>query len=233
MSPSDFSIVIAALNEEAKLERAIRSAQNNGASQVIVADGGSHDATVEVAKSCGADVIVTSRGRGNQLREGSHLASHAMLMFLHADNWLGDDSLDQICRALENRSHRSPTPHKRFWGGLRQRIENEAGKYRWIEFGNATRIRMRGLPFGDQAIFVHRDLYDQVGGFQPIPLMEDVVLSQALRKLSWPQLVDATVHVDARRWEKRGIVRQTAINWGIQTAHFLGVSEHKLSRWYR
>ena len=89
------------------------------------------------------------------------------------------------------------------------------------------------MPFGDQAMFMTRESYDLAGGFQPLPLMEDVVLSRALRRKSWPVLIDRPVFVDARRWQRRGPFHQTVRNWGIQLAHRFGVSENRLVKWYR
>jgi len=221
-------VIIPTLNEAERIDRAIRSAMSAGAGEVIVSDGGSEDDTAAVATEAGASVIGSPAGRGRQLQRGVRQASGALLVFLHADNRLGEDSLRAVCRLADN----SANPEE-LWGGFRQRIESPRAIYRWLELGNAARIRYRGMPFGDQAMFVTRRLYDRVGGFAALPLMEDVDLSRRLRRIRWPTLVDAEVHVDPRRWEHRGVVRQTVRNWGIQTAHFVGVGEHRLSTWYR
>ncbi|MCC9601953.1 TIGR04283 family arsenosugar biosynthesis glycosyltransferase [Stieleria sp. JC731] len=224
--------MIPALNEEANIAKAIRSAHDNGVRNVIVADGGSTDNTITLAQSHQAVVVHTQPGRGLQLAHAARLSNAPMLLFLHADNWLETDCVEQLCRHANGCTNLGHTDQS-LWGGFRQRIDEAGISYRLLESGNAMRIRLRGLPFGDQAMFVDRKLYQSVGGFQTNPLMEDVVLSQALRRRSWPVLIDACVHVDARRWKKRGIVRQTLRNWGIQTAHFLGVRERQLHRWYR
>ncbi|MCO8124855.1 glycosyltransferase family 2 protein [Stieleria sp. TO1_6] len=245
MTPVDVSVIIPAIDEAANLPAAIQSALANGAGEVIVCDGGSRDATRQLAQQAGAKVIESERGRGTQLRQGAQFASGAMLLFLHADNRLDDGCLNELCRCVRLRGTAeqgqcagsettvgSP-PSLLLWGGFRQRIDATALGFRLLEWGNASRIRYRGMPFGDQAMFVTRQLYDQVGGFQPLPLLEDVVLAQSLRRICWPILVDHTVQVDARRWQKRGIVRQTLRNWGIQLAHWSGVSESRLASWYR
>ena len=228
MNPDDFCVVIAALNEQSRIATAIESAFTCGAARVIVSDGGSDDETAEVARRSGAEVVKSSRGRGQQLRLGAEQATEEMLLFLHADNWLEADCLEAVCQLVAKRRSNAP-----LWGGFRQAIEADHWQYRLLEWGNACRIRVRGIPFGDQAIFVQRRLYEQAGGIEPLPLMEDVILSRTLRRQSWPVLIDARVHVDARRWQKRGVVRQTLRNWGIQLAHRLGVSEDRLAGWYR
>jgi rSAM/selenodomain-associated transferase 2 len=228
MTPGDVSVVIPALNEADRIVAAIASAWDNGAGQVVVCDGGSRDRTVPLARQEGAVVVPSRPGRGFQLRQGARQASGTMLLFLHADSRLGEGCLREVCRQASQ-----PGFRKEFWGGFRQQIDAVSFSFRVLEWGNAMRIEFRGMPFGDQAMFVTRALYDRVGGFQELPLMEDVVLSKALRRESWPLLIDRVVHVDSRRWKQRGLVRQTLRNWGIQLAHQIGVSEVRLNKWYR
>lgn len=228
MTPSDVSVVIPALNEAERIAAAVESAWSNGAGQVIVCDGGSDDQTVAAAERNRATVVHSGRGRGRQLSHGAKAATGDVLVFLHADNRLNAGSLNELCRCA-----RLAAVEAGFWGGFRQRIDAPQMRYRLLERGNALRIRYRGIPFGDQAMFVTRPLYDHVGGFTDIPLMEDVVLSKSLRKIRWPSLINGIVHVDARRWKKRGVLRQTLLNWGLQFAHGMGVSETRLSNWYR
>lgn len=228
MTPQDVSVIIPALNEAGHIASAIESARRNDAGQTIVCDGGSSDETVRVAKQLGAHVLVSERGRGVQLATGAGAAGGRVLLFLHADNALNEHCLSCLCETVERCSAATD-----FWGGFEQQIDGDSFLYRALEWGNAARIRFRGMPFGDQAMFVTRSLYDRVGGFQSLPLMEDVSLSKSLRKECWPMLIHCAVQVDARRWEKRGVVRQTARNWGIQIAHAVGVSENRLSNWYR
>ncbi|MEO1616507.1 MAG: TIGR04283 family arsenosugar biosynthesis glycosyltransferase [Planctomycetota bacterium] len=228
LTPSDVSVVIPALNEASNIQSAVASCVRNGAGQILVSDGGSQDGTPELATESGADVIQTPRGRGTQTANGAELATGSVILFLHADNRLTDGSLDALCNVA-----RSHEPGKPFWGGFRQHITDPRRIYRWLEWGNAARVRVRGIPFGDQAIFVQADLYREVGGVPKVPLMEDVRLAQRLRREGWPVLVEATVEVDARRWQKRGVVHQTARNWVIQVADLAGISEARLVKWYR
>lgn len=223
MTPADVSIVIPTIDEEAMVGKAISSAMAAGAREVIVADGGSRDATIEAAMAAGASQIVRSQpGRGTQLNAGASAAEGDFVLFLHADNELSADCLTKIT------GHSNVT-----WGAFRQRIDSPRSVFRLIEWGNAMRVRLRHLPFGDQAIFVRRNVFWAHGGFAEIPLMEDVEFSRRLRKVAAPTLVDARLTVSARRWEEHGVVRQTLRNWSIQLSYAVGKSPQDLKRRYR
>jgi rSAM/selenodomain-associated transferase 2 len=219
------SIIIPAINEAASISRAVDSAWRAGAGQVIVADGGSSDATTHLAAEHGASIIVAPRGRAAQQNAAAQQASGDVLLFLHADNWLEGDIAAQIrvSLAMPQRVH----------GALRQRIEADGLAYRWLERGNVDRIRWLGLPYGDQAIFVRRDTFVAAGGFPDVPLMEDVLLMQRLRRQAWPLLLPGPVHVSARRWQRHGLLRQTIRNWTLLAALSVGVSPERLARHYR
>ncbi|QDV13179.1 PGL/p-HBAD biosynthesis glycosyltransferase [Rosistilla oblonga] len=223
MTPAEISVVIPALNEAENIDRCVRSVAAAG--EVIVVDGGSDDATAEIAAAAGAKVIVSSSGRATQQNAGAKVASGAVLMFLHADNHLAADAIEQVCNALTEQPER--------WGGaMEQRIESAGIAFRLLEWGNACRVRLRGLPFGDQAIFVRRDAFQRVGGFPDEPIMEDLILSQRLRQIARPLILPGPVFVDPRRWQQRGIVRQTFRNFALQIAFALGVSPRRLRQYY-
>lgn len=223
MTPSDVSVVIPAINEEQTIENAICSAYAAGATDVIVSDGGSQDRTREVAIDLGVSKVVRSLpGRGIQLNSGALLAEKETILFLHADNTLGEECLKQICRHPDT-----------LWGAFRQHIDSTRHIYRTIECGNSLRVRWRRMVFGDQAMFVRASQFKQMGGFAEVPLMEDVDLSKRLRKRAKPLLLDGPVTIDARRWEEHGVVRQTIRNWSIQLSYCCGVSPEKLKRRYR
>jgi len=225
VSPAEIAVIIPTLNEAAGIAETIVSAA--GAGQVIVSDGESVDDTVAIAKSMdGVSVVLGTRGRGTQLARGAAVAELPVLLFLHADCRLGATALEQVARHFRSGSDRG-------WGAMRQQIESDRWRYRWLEWGNGWRVRYRGLPFGDQAMFVRRDWYHQAGGFESIPLMEDLRLSQRLRRRSRPALLDGPVRVDSRRWRRAGVVRQTLINWCLQAGHAVGVSPATLADRYR
>ena len=223
------SVVIPTLNEESLVGSAVRSALAAGATEVIVSDGGSSDATLAAATRAGATTTVRSLpGRGVQLNAGSTFATGQLILFLHADSQLNESCLRQI--AATSRHARDPADA--VWGAFRQRIDHPARRYRLLEWGNSLRVQVRRLPFGDQAVFVRRSTFKQMGGFAEVPLMEDVELAARLRKICRPVLLDGPVTVSPRRWHDRGVVRQTLRNWKIQSAYALGASPERLRHWY-
>ncbi|MEM8910229.1 MAG: TIGR04283 family arsenosugar biosynthesis glycosyltransferase [Planctomycetota bacterium] len=217
------SVIIPCLNEQARITAAVRSAWDAGATQVLVVDGGSDDESVRRAQSISAtEVIESPLGRGLQLAMGGQHATGDWLLFLHADNRLPAVAWTQI-----------QDIGRPAWGGFRQQILATGLPYRMLEQGNAFRIRTRSMVFGDQGLFVHRDLYRESGGFEAMPLMEDVAICHRLRSISSATLLPGPVEVDARRWQSRGVVRQTLRNWRIQRAYRKGVEPQKLADWYR
>jgi rSAM/selenodomain-associated transferase 2 len=223
MTPADISVVIPALNEAECIAAAVDSALGAGAVDVIVCDGGSTDDTSQRAKRAGAAKIVRSLpGRGIQLNSGAVFAEQPFVLFLHADNRLDADCLNQICQHPEA-----------VWGAFRQHIDSPRAVYRVLEWGNAARVVVRRMPFGDQAIFVRRDVFKKQGGFAEIPLMEDVELSRRLRRITRPLLLPGKVTISPRRWQKRGVIRQTMQNWSIQLSYALGTPAERLRQRYR
>ena len=225
MTPGKVSVIIPAINEEVAIGDAVHSARVAGAGEVIVVDGGSQDRTIEFAKRSGATKIVRSLpGRGIQLNSGALLVepNQEVILFLHADSQLDQHCLNQVCEQSAFA-----------WGAFRQNIDSAKRIYRWIEAGNAIRVRWRSVPFGDQAMFVRKRLFDQVGGFDELPLMEDVAFAKKLRRISKPMLLNGPVTVSSRRWDQQGPIRQTLRNWSIQVAFKLGVSPTRLKEWYR
>ena len=222
MTPEDISVVVPTLNEQASIASAIHSARAAGATQVIVSDGGSDDGTIDAATAAGASKVIRSiAGRGIQLNSGAFFAQRQYVLFLHADNTLGPDCLQQLCTAGQP-----------VWGAFGHRIDSAKKIYRAIEFGNHLRAKYRGMPFGDQAIFVRRRVFKQQGGFAEIPLMEDVEFSRRLRRIEKPTLLPGLVTISARRWEHRGPLRQTLRNWAIQCRYTLGASPEDLRERY-
>ena len=223
MTPADISVVIPTLNEAESIAAAVDSALVAGAVDVIVCDGGSTDETTRLAGRAGATKVVRSLpGRGIQLNSGAVFAEQTFVLFLHADNRLDADCLKQICRHPEA-----------VWGAFRQHINSPRPIFRALEWGNAARVSLRRMPFGDQAIFVRRDVFKEQGGFEEIPLMEDVELSRRLRRVARPLLLEGKVTISPRRWHQRGVIRQTIQNWSIQLSYALGAPAERLSQRYR
>ncbi len=218
------SVIIPALNEAHRVDDAIQQAWRLNPLEVIVVDGQSSDATADVCGSHECTLIECEPGRGPQLNAGAANASGDVLLFLHVDCHLPPEATDQIADALADTRVQA--------GGFRQRIDSEARIYRWIERGNAWRLRHRGVAFGDQGIFMRRAFFDQLGGFPETPIMEDLILMKRARRQTIPVLLPGPLHVSARRWQQRGVVRQTLRNWLLQIAYTLGVPTSRLAGYY-
>ncbi|MEM6330523.1 MAG: TIGR04283 family arsenosugar biosynthesis glycosyltransferase [Planctomycetota bacterium] len=216
--------MIPTLNEAPVIASAIGHAWRLDPHEVIVSDGGSDDGTPRLAAEAGAVVLHGPPGRGAQLSTGAAGATGDVLLLLHADTWLAPEGATQLRRAAERGVA---------WGAFRQAIDDPGRRFRWLEWGNAARVRWMRLPYGDQAMFINRRLYLQVGGFAGMPLMEDVELSRRLSRIARPALLPGPLHVSARRWQRQGVVRQTAKNWTLVALWRCGVPPATLARWYR
>ncbi|MCA9267782.1 MAG: TIGR04283 family arsenosugar biosynthesis glycosyltransferase [Planctomycetales bacterium] len=218
------SVVIPAVNEAAHIARAVGAALQAGADEVIVADGGSEDQTADVARAAGATVVASPRVRANQQSVGAATASGDVLLFQHADNWCGPQSVTQIKAAVQRCGVRC--------GAFRQRIAASGFAYRVLEWGNAWRARWLGLPYGDQGLFVCAEQFHAAGGFPEVPLMEDLLLMRRLRKTMRPALLPGPHYVSARRWQKHGVARQTLRNWWLLSAFACGMPLARLAGHY-
>lgn len=218
------SIVIPTLNEAANIRRAIDSAWQAGAAEVIVADGGSSDDTPNIAAGMRCQLLTTPPGRAIQQNAGAQAATGDVLLFLHSDNHLAGDIVTQVDRCLAD--------PRRLHGALWQRIDAPGLAYRLLERGNAARVQCLGLPYGDQAIFVRREEFLALGGFPREPLLEDLLLMRRLRRRAWPALAPGPVVVSPRRWQKHGVVGQTVRNWWLLARHACGASPAALAGHY-
>jgi rSAM/selenodomain-associated transferase 2 len=219
------STIIPAINEAESIERAVSSAWVAGADEVVVVDGGSHDRTPELASHHGAIVLESQAGRAIQQNAGAREATGEVFLFQHADCWLAPTAIHQLRRELDHPGT--------LGGAYRQRIEAGGIGYRFLELGNALRVRWRGLPYGDQGIFLRRSVFQRLGGFPQVPLMEDLILMRQLRRRSWPRLLPGPIFVSARRWQRHGILRQTIRNWLLVFAFQRGESPARLAAAYR
>jgi rSAM/selenodomain-associated transferase 2 len=215
------SVVIPALDEEATIGAAIASVAGE-AGEVIVADGGSRDATRARAEAAGARVVESPRGRGAQLVEGARVARGEWLVFLHADTRL-EAGWSRCLHAL---------PASVPGGAFRLAIDSPRRALRVIEAGTRVRCRMLGLPYGDQGLFARRQAYERIGGFRPLPLMEDVDFVRRLARLGRLALPAHRAFTSARRWERRGVLARTLRNWSVLLLYALGRSPERLARLY-
>jgi rSAM/selenodomain-associated transferase 2 len=226
MSSDRLSIIIPALNEEAGIAAALQALaplRTRGA-EVIVADGGSSDRTVALARPRCDRLIDAPRGRAVQMNAGAGAAQGDVLLFLHADTQLPADGDRLILDGLA-RSGRA-------WGRFDVRIAGRHPLFPLIAAMMNLRSRATGIATGDQAIFVDRAAFAAVGGYPDIALMEDIVLSRRLKRLSRPLCLAARALTSGRRWEKHGVVRTILTMWRLRLAFFLGAAPDKLAARY-
>jgi rSAM/selenodomain-associated transferase 2 len=226
-APVRLSIVVPALNEAAEIARTLAplQAMRGRGCEVIVADGGSTDATAEIASSFADRVIAAPRGRASQQNAGAAVARGAILLFLHADTHLPEHADDLVIGGL--------MASGRGWGRFDVRLTGRHPALRVVERMMNVRSRLTGIATGDQAIFVRRDLFGRMGGFPQIPLMEDVALSRALKRLGPPLCLRRTVTTSSRRWEERGIFRTMVLMWRLRLEFWLGADPARLATRYR
>ncbi|MBL0075915.1 MAG: TIGR04283 family arsenosugar biosynthesis glycosyltransferase [Rhodocyclaceae bacterium] len=227
MNAVRISIVMPVLNEAptiiASLE-ALQDARHRGV-EVIVVDGGSEDATVELAQALADQVLIAPRGRASQMNAGAVAAHGTVLWFVHADTRVTVEHEQKILWA---------TAHAwgGRWGRFDVRIDSRNRLLALVSKAINIRSRWSGIATGDQAIFVSRILFERVGGFPDLPLMEDVALSKRLKCIASPACFRETVLTSARRWEKHGLWRTIFLMWSLRAAYFMGVSPHFLARQY-
>jgi len=190
--------------------------------EVVVADGGSTDATVALARPLADRIVVAPRGRGAQMNAAAAAASGAVLLFLHADTRLPDGADRLVCEGLA-RSGRA-------WGRFDLRIAGAHPLLPLIAAMVNLRSRATGIASGDQAMFMTRAAF--ATGFPDIPLMEDIAMSRRLKRLGPPLCLAGPVVTSGRRWESRGVVRTILLMWWLRFAFFLGVNPDRLARHY-
>jgi rSAM/selenodomain-associated transferase 2 len=225
------SIIIPALDEAPIIVEtlaALAPLHNRGA-EVIVVDGGSSDGTPALAIPLADRVISAPRNRGAAMNAGAALASGDVFLFLHADTILPANADCLIAAALAPGATSSSS---RLWGRFDLRI---AGRHRFLAVVARMinwRSRLTGIATGDQAIFVTREAFRDVGGFPDLPLMEDIALSRKLKRLSRPYCIKTPVITSGRRWDDHGVVRTIALMWRLRLAYYCGVAPARLALAY-
>jgi rSAM/selenodomain-associated transferase 2 len=218
-----FSIIIPTLNEERCLAGTLAHLRQQRPREIIVVDGGSTDGTRELARA--ADVVLEGpRGRARQMNLGAASAVGDFLLFLHADCSLEAGALDAAARVLCRGG---------IGGGcFTMSVESAGLLYRWIDACATARVRLTGLVYGDQGLFVTRELFHRLGGFPELRLMEDLFFSRELRRHGRVVLLPERIFVSPRRWQQAGLVRQTLRNWTLTGLAAAGVHPDRLARFY-
>ena len=219
------SAVIPCLDEAAIVEERLNALQHlrNAGHELIAVDGGSKDETPRIAEAFVDRLEVAPRGRALQMNQGAKVARGDVLWFLHLDTRPPQDAASALLSAVFN----GPG-----WGRFDVSLDGTSAMYRVIESMMNLRSRLTGMVTGDQGLFVRRDLFERVGGFPEIALMEDLAISKRLKRTSRPVCLSERVLASSRRWERDGIWRTIVLMWFLRSAYHLGANPDWLAKVY-
>lgn len=218
------SVIIPTLNEASCLAETLCRLRQQQPHEILVVDGSSTDATGAIAAAAADRLLSGPRGRAIQMNLGAAQASGDMLLFLHADCTLEPGALRAAERALRQRGVVA--------GCFRMTVTRPGLVYRLIDACATGRVRLTGLVYGDQGLFVERDRFLRLGGFPPLRLMEDVFISKGLRRQGRIVVAPKRIFVSPRRWQRHGVVRQTLRNWTLTALAAAGVHPDRLAAFY-
>ena len=217
------SIVIPTLNEAEQIAATLGAAAAPGV-EILVVDGGSADATVDLARAAGATVLTAGRGRARQMNAGAAAADGDALLFLHADTRLPAGFDAAVAAALADPAV--------VGGRFDVRLEPSTP---WLDLVAALinrRSRWSRIGTGDQALFVRRAVFEAMGGFPDLPLMEDLAFSIALKRRGGIACLRQTVATSSRRWLRDGPLRTVLLMWWLRFLFWCGVPAERLKRRY-
>jgi rSAM/selenodomain-associated transferase 2 len=221
-----YSVIVPLLNEREQLPKLVaqlRELVAYSSCEIILVDGGSSDGSAEIAAAAGLRVIQSQRGRALQMNAGAAVACGSWLLFLHADTRLPQGALSAIASASVRGAQ---------WGRFNIRISGDSLWFPLISTMINWRSRLSGIATGDQAIFVRRSLFNEVGGYARQPLMEDIELSRQLLKIARPHCLRQRVTTSGRRWQKFGIWRTVLLMWRLRFDYWRGVPAECLAKRY-
>jgi rSAM/selenodomain-associated transferase 2 len=217
------SVIIPTLNEEGCLGETLHLLHAHHPHEIIVADGGSTDATPQIAHS--ADLFLQGPpGRAAQMNDGARHATGDAFLFLHADCSLEPGAVAAAARCLQKPGIVA--------GCFRMTVQSSSPVFRLIDAAATARVRLTGLIYGDQGLFITRHRFEQVGGFPELRLMEDVFMSLKLRKVGRIAVAPRRIFISPRRWQKQGVLRQTLRNWTLTALAAMGVHPDRLAAYY-
>ena len=229
------SAIIPTLNEERTIMATLAHTAARGFDELIVVDGGSLDQTPVLVESyrqrtqspaqSPVRLVTAPCGRARQMNEGAKASGGEILLFLHADTQLPDDAKTMIDTTLADQRMVGGRFDVRFdrpsmWGTIISRMMN------W-------RSRLSGIATGDQALFVRRPIFEQMGGFADMPLMEDIDFSRRLKRKGATAALTTTVTTSFRRWEQHGPLRTILLMWALRFLYWIGISPSHLVEWYK
>lgn len=227
MFQSKLSIIIPTLNEEKNIGACLRAilAQNSNA-EIIVSDAGSSDKTLEIVSGFKkAKLVSAPPGRAKQMNLAAKKASGEILCFLHADSVIPPSFVDEIARAFSE-----PRIVSAFF---RYSVSSNKFRYRLMEFIVRLRSEFFKIPYGDQAICVRKSIFDQLGGYPEVAILEDLYLVRSLKKLGAIKAIPLELKTSARRYEEKGFLKLILIHWMIVIADWLGLNIEQFARRFR
>ena len=226
MTQPKISIIIPVLNEAGIVRDTLLNLKDNLNVELIVVDGGSKDKTVELVKEMGVKVITSpTAGRANQMNLGALVATGDIVLFLHIDTRLPLGYQTMVLEALSN--------GQTIAGAFQLYIDSPKRSLRFVETMVNLRSRFCSLPYGDQAIFLKKSIFEDIGGFPNLPIMEDFELIQRLKRKGKITIAPAAVVTSSRRWQKLGVLQTTLINQLIIIGYYLGIPPLHLKRLYQ
>lgn len=220
------SVIVPVFNEAETIEAFLVSVREScgECTQIVVVDGGSTDGTASIARPRCDRLVESRKQRAAQMNAGVQHASADILWFLHADSWLPKHA-DELIRDALAGSDRS-------WGFFQVRLSGSNLMLRIVERMMNWRSNLTGIASGDQGMFVTRDLFERIGGFPAIALMEDIAISGKLKAAGRPVCPTQKLVTSSRRWEKNGMLRTIILMWKLRLLYFLGVEPDKLAHMY-
>jgi rSAM/selenodomain-associated transferase 2 len=218
------SVIIPAFNEDKTIATTLEALIALVPHEIIVVDGGSDDRTLEICQRLGAKVFLTARGRAQQMNYGARHASGYVLLFLHADTRLPDTAFRDIAAALSGPDC--------LGGRFDVELEGEHWMLKVIGAMINTRSRLSKIGTGDQAIFVRRSVFEEIGGYPEIPLMEDIAFCRRLKRMGEIACLTSRVVTSGRRWEIEGVWRTILKMWTLKLLYLAGVSPNRLKQYY-
>lgn len=225
MTQKKFSIIIPTLNETQSIVNCLSALQTYRViAEIIVVDGGSTDNTYKQALSLADKVMASDRGRAIQMNVGANVATGVVLVFLHADTFLPENALNRISTHIDDREQ---------WGRFDIKLKGRHPMLKVVATFMNWRSRFTGIATGDQTIFVNKVLFDSIGGYPEIELMEDIALSKLLKPISSPICLKDKVLSSGRRWEQFGVFKTILLMWSLRLRYFFGTDTATLAVLYR
>ena len=223
-----FSIIMPVLHEASTINHAIdhiRDIRSGFHVEIIVVDGASGGDTIHSITDKKVTKVISQKGRGEQMNMGASLAKGNVLLFLHTDTRLPENAFSSIADVMDKKEYAG--------GAFELGIKSDRRIFSLIEKSVSLRTRLTRIPYGDQAMFIKREVFKRIKGFKEIPIMEDVDLMRRIKKSGHKiYIIPEKVKTSPRRWEREGVLYCTLRNWAITILYFFGAKPESLARYY-